>query len=237
MSVALGRYEPYSDACRNNMRLSFHRACWRAPQAVRVRWRAAGRSRSKSFITRRPARRPYDLRHAALSLWLNAGGTRRDRRPGRTQRRGPARHLQPPHPRPRRPPQPADRPRPHTTRETRPWPSVKSQRLTDRGGGRGRSFRHASVDPPARSAHGPQTRTVAGVGEDVGPPAARARVYPCRGGSGHRWVRGQSCKLTGMREHVDGRLSRPTSRTPGQWEGPPCPNHRVHFRISPAFAS
>jgi hypothetical protein len=80
-----------------------------------VRWRAASRSRSKSFITRRLAdsyraelvraarmgllpdnpldsgnppalspsgesagaselaRRPYDLRHAALSLWLNAG--------------------------------------------------------------------------------------------------------------------------------------------------------------------
>jgi integrase len=59
------------------------------------------------------ARRPYDLRHAALSLWLNAGGDPRpDRRPGRAQRRGPAHRLQPLYPRPRGPPQPADRPRP-----------------------------------------------------------------------------------------------------------------------------
>src|ERR1700734_2804459 len=30
-----------------------------------------------------------------------------------------------------------------------------------------------------------------------------------------------------MCELVDGRLSRPTSRTPGHWEGPPCPNHML----------
>ena len=58
-----------------------------------VRWQAAGRARSKSFNTYGRAwhaardialgpelaatplaRRPYDLRHAALSLWLNATG-------------------------------------------------------------------------------------------------------------------------------------------------------------------
>jgi hypothetical protein len=32
------------------------------------------------------ARRPYDLRHAALSRWLNATGARRGRRPRREQR-------------------------------------------------------------------------------------------------------------------------------------------------------
>jgi hypothetical protein len=48
---------------------------------------------------------------------------------------------------------------------------------------------------------------------------------------------GRAQSSPGMCEHVDGRLSRPTSRTPGQWEGPPCPNHRVHFPISPAFDS
>jgi hypothetical protein len=57
-------------------------------------------------------------------------------------------------------------------------------------------------------------------------------VVPVASGSA-----GRAQSSPGMREHVDGRLSRPTSRTPGQWEGPPCPNHRVHFPISPAFVS
>ena len=39
------------------------------------------------------ARRPYDLRHAALSLWLTASGARRSLRPGRQQRPRPARRL------------------------------------------------------------------------------------------------------------------------------------------------
>ena len=57
-------------------------------------------------------------------------------------------------------------------------------------------------------------------------------VVPVAAGSA-----GRAQSSPGMCEHVDGRLSRPTSRTPGQWEGPPCPNHRVHFPISPAFVS
>ena len=57
-------------------------------------------------------------------------------------------------------------------------------------------------------------------------------VVPVAAGSA-----GRAASSPGMREHVDGRLSRLTSRTPGQWEGPPCPNHRVHFPISPAFVS
>ncbi len=57
----------------------------------------------------RLARRPYDLRHAALSLWLNSGGDPAQiAAPGRAQRRCPAHRLQPLHPRPRRPPQPSD---------------------------------------------------------------------------------------------------------------------------------
>jgi hypothetical protein len=57
-------------------------------------------------------------------------------------------------------------------------------------------------------------------------------VVPVAAGSA-----GRAQSSPGMREHVDGRLSRPTSRAPGQWEGPLCPNHRVHFPISPAFVS
>ena len=57
----------------------------------------------------RLARRPYDLRHAALSLWLNSvGDPAQIAAPGRAQRRCPAHRLQPLHPRPRRPPQPSD---------------------------------------------------------------------------------------------------------------------------------
>lgn len=64
------------------------------------------------------ARRPYDLRHAALSLWLNAGGD-----PAQIAARAGhsvavlAHRVQPLHPRPRRPPQPADRPRPRAALE------------------------------------------------------------------------------------------------------------------------
>ena len=63
------------------------------------------------------ARRPCDLRHADLSLWLNAGGDPAQIA-GRAQRHGPTHRLQPLHPRPRRSPQPADRPRPRTARLT-----------------------------------------------------------------------------------------------------------------------
>ncbi len=128
------------------------------------------------------ARRPYDLRHAALSLWLNAGGDPRpDRRPGRAQRRSPAHRLQPLHPRPRRPPQPADQPRPRATRGTwsvpvrgkpavHPTPQLPgSQRLHRPRDGRGRrrpcvcGRRPLCVRGfPARPADGPQFTPTAG---------------------------------------------------------------------------
>ena len=59
------------------------------------------------------ARRPYDLRHAALSLWLNASGAPAEvARRRRQQRTRPARRLPALHRQPRRPRQPADRRRP-----------------------------------------------------------------------------------------------------------------------------
>ena len=89
------------------------------------------------------ARRPYDLRHAALSLWLNAGGAPAQiAAPGRQQRRRPARRLHPLHPRPRRPPQPADR-RVLGPPGTGTCPSVKSQRLH-----RPRGYRTPRSCPP-----------------------------------------------------------------------------------------
>ena len=115
------------------------------------------------------ARRPYDLRHAALSLWLNSGGDPAQiaARAG-TQRRGPAHRLQPLHPRPRRPPQPADRPRPRAAPSTwsvpvRGKPAVTPDRATPRkpavtptrDGHRRRPL--CVRDFPARPADGPQT--------------------------------------------------------------------------------
>jgi MFS family permease len=86
---------------------------------------------------------------------------------------------------------------------------------------------HTSVtDSGDRSSSLVQVRT-------SGRPPARGYmlsvVVPVAAGSA-----GRAQSSPGMCEHVDGRLSRPTSRTPGPWEGPPCPNHRVHFPISPA---
>jgi integrase len=54
-------------------------------------------------------RRPYDLRHAAVSLWLNSGMPATEVAPaGRARRRRPAQDLRPLHRRPGRRSQPAD---------------------------------------------------------------------------------------------------------------------------------
>jgi len=66
-------------------------------------------------------RRPYDLRHAAVSLWLNSGARDRGRPPCRARRRGPAEDLRPLHRRPGDRSQPAHRRRPqHPGRRGRP---------------------------------------------------------------------------------------------------------------------
>jgi hypothetical protein len=55
----------------------------------------------------------------------------------------------------------------------------------------------ASIATESRDAYiARRPQQFAGAGQDVGPPA-RAWVYAYRGGSGRRWVRGQSSKLTG----------------------------------------
>jgi hypothetical protein len=105
------------------------------------------------------ARRPYDLRHAALSLWLNAGGGPcPDRRPCRPQRRGPAHRLQPLHPWPRRPPQPADRPRPRALRRTWSVPvRGRASGCTDRATGADAVRYTSVVSPPGPpTARGPR---------------------------------------------------------------------------------
>jgi len=86
-----------------------------------------------------PARRPYDLRHAALSLWLASGApARRSRCPRRAQRACSAHHLRPRPTRLRPDRQPADRPGPPPQPLAPRWP-------TRTGVNAGNSVRHTSV--------------------------------------------------------------------------------------------
>jgi hypothetical protein len=123
-------------------------------------------------------RRPYDLRHAALSpVAERRGRPRPDRCPRREQRLRPAHRLQPLHPRPRRPPQPADRPRPQAvlgawsvpvrgraSGVNRPRDYAEASGCTDHATapvGRGRRPPYVR-DFPARPADGPQITPTAG---------------------------------------------------------------------------
>jgi hypothetical protein len=76
-----------------------------------------------------PVRRPCDLRHAALSLWLASGRpTRRDRCPRRAQRPRPAHHLYPRHSRLRPDRQPAHRASPPPQLLAPRWPTTIPRR-------------------------------------------------------------------------------------------------------------
>ena len=91
------------------------------------------------------ARRPYDLRHAALSLWLNAGAAPRpDRATGRAQHHRAARRLHPLHRRPGRHHQPADRTSPQ---RQEPGTSPDIKRFCEPPV-RPDPVRHMSVDGP-----------------------------------------------------------------------------------------
>jgi hypothetical protein len=80
-------------------------------------WRAARTAAFTGAQQASPlARRAYDLRHAAVSLWLNAGVPATEVAPRPAQRRRPAQGLRPLHRRPGRRRQPAHHRRPHHPR-------------------------------------------------------------------------------------------------------------------------
>ena len=101
----------------------------------------ASRQRARPAPLRPASRRP-------VAVAERRRGPRPDRRPGRAQRRSPAHHVQPLHPRPRRPPQPEDRQRPRALRKTRSVPvRGKASGYTDRTTATD-AVRYASVDSP-----------------------------------------------------------------------------------------
>jgi hypothetical protein len=69
-------------------------APFQKPLSMGIVYRVWDRARADALTEREYqsplARRPYDLRHAAVSLWLNAGVSNPSGRLGRPQRAGPA---------------------------------------------------------------------------------------------------------------------------------------------------